>query len=208
MKNKNFDFIAPYYDFLSKLIFGDRLRIAQISLLSKIPKHQRILLVGGGTGWILPELLQICEPSEIVYIEKSAEMISLSKKQVSTNSPIVWVCGGEEQFKEYGSFDIVFTPFFLDLFPEPWLDKHIVSPLVYVLKPSGFWLLVDFFPTSHLFFTFLTKIMYTFFRMVSGVTNAELADYPKLLSQNKLTLTHSEEWMNGYVKAQVWQKGD
>jgi ubiquinone/menaquinone biosynthesis C-methylase UbiE len=44
-------------------------------------------LVGGGTGWILPELLQICEPSEIVYIEKSAEMISLSKKQVSTNSP-------------------------------------------------------------------------------------------------------------------------
>jgi ubiquinone/menaquinone biosynthesis C-methylase UbiE len=60
MKNKNFDFIAPYYDFLSKLIFGKRLRIAQTSLLSKIPRHQRILLVGGGTGWILPELLQIC----------------------------------------------------------------------------------------------------------------------------------------------------
>jgi hypothetical protein len=147
------------------------------------------------------------QPSEIVYIEKSAEMISLSKNRYPPTA-LLYGYGGEEQFQEYGSFDIVFTPFFLDLFPEPWLDKHIVSPLISVLKPSGFWLLVDFFPTSHLFFTFLTKIMYTFFRMVSGVTNAELADYPKLLSQNKLTLMHSVEWMNGYVKAQVWQKGD
>lgn len=206
MKNKNFDFIAPYYDSLSKLIFGDRLRMAQISLLSKIPKHQRILLVGGGTGWILPELLQICQPSEVVYIEKSPKMIALSQKQVPDFCPIVWVCAGEEKFQEYGLFDVVFTPFFLDLFPESKLDKQIISVLNSTLKPSGNWLLVDFFPTNHFYFTFLTKVMYTFFRYVSGVTNAQLADYPKLLSKHNLILNHSQEWMKGYVKAQLWQK--
>lgn len=206
MENKNFDFIAPYYDKIVKLVFGNRLRRAQIQLFPLLPKKQRILLIGGGTGWILPELIRICQPSEIVYLEKSAQMLSLSKKQISDDCPIIWVCGGEAKLLEFGQFDLVFTPFLLDLFPEPELELHIVQPLVSILKPSGHWLLVDFFQTNHYYFTFLTKVMYTFFRYVSGVTNSQLADYPKLLSRNKLLLKHSQEWMKGYVKAQLWQK--
>jgi len=208
MENKNFDFIAPYYDKLVKLVFGNRLRVAQVQLLTLLPKNQRILLIGGGTGWILPELIRICQPSEIVYLEKSAQMLSLSQNQVPKDCPIVWVCGGEEKLLDLGQFDLIFTPFVLDLFPEPALELHIIQPLHSVLKPAGMWLLVDFFPTNHFYFSFLTKIMFTFFRYVSGVTNAQLADYPKLLSRNNFTLKHSKEWMKGYVKAQLWQKSD
>jgi ubiquinone/menaquinone biosynthesis C-methylase UbiE len=81
--------------------------VAQVQLLTLLPKNQRILLIGGGTGWILPELIRICQPSEIVYLEKSAQMLSLSQKQVPKELSYCLGLWGEEKLLDLGQFDLI-----------------------------------------------------------------------------------------------------
>ena len=57
--NPDFNTVARPYDFISRLVFGDSLVEAQTSLLHYIPSNSQILIVGGGTGWILEEISKI-----------------------------------------------------------------------------------------------------------------------------------------------------
>ncbi|MEZ4686196.1 MAG: hypothetical protein R3B47_09055 [Bacteroidia bacterium] len=54
----SFNRLAPVYDFLASLVFGNRIRQAQRWLLDFIPEGSSILILGGGTGWILEELAE------------------------------------------------------------------------------------------------------------------------------------------------------
>ena len=55
MQNRtNFNYIAPFYDTLCQLVFGQRVKNAQIESLKFIPANSTILIAGGGTGWIPP----------------------------------------------------------------------------------------------------------------------------------------------------------
>ena len=78
MKN-NYNTIAGYYDFLSRTIFQRSIINAQVALLSYIKPNSTVLIVGGGTGWILEKI----EPAglEITYVEISENMLALSRKR-------------------------------------------------------------------------------------------------------------------------------
>src|SRR5580692_1554130 len=78
----NYDPIAGSYAFLSRLVFGQAEVNAQVELLRYIGPGSRVLIVGGGTGWILEKLAAI-HPSglRITYVESSANMIALTKKR-------------------------------------------------------------------------------------------------------------------------------
>ncbi len=81
-KQNNYDTVAFCYDRLSRLIYGKTQVNAQTALLPFISNGSRILIAGGGTGWILDEINKT-HPSglEIVYIERSAKMLLRSKKR-------------------------------------------------------------------------------------------------------------------------------
>ncbi|MEP5106138.1 MAG: methyltransferase type 12, partial [Ekhidna sp.] len=49
----DFDFVAPIYDRLSKLVFGKSLIKAQAYHLKVIGDKDRVLILGGGTGKLL-----------------------------------------------------------------------------------------------------------------------------------------------------------
>ena len=50
--------------------------------IEHISRNSKILIVGGGTGWILEELSKIYKTDiEITYVEKSSQMIALSKQK-------------------------------------------------------------------------------------------------------------------------------
>ena len=53
---RSYDSIAGVYDKLAGIFIGKALREAQIYLLQFIPANARLLIVGGGTGWILEEI--------------------------------------------------------------------------------------------------------------------------------------------------------
>jgi tRNA (cmo5U34)-methyltransferase len=79
--NFSFNTIAPFYDFLVRLVFQQRLQEAQESLLVQIPEKGRVLILGGGTGWVLTRLLELKPEVSIVYVEVSEKMLALSQQR-------------------------------------------------------------------------------------------------------------------------------
>ena len=108
----NYDPIARYYDALSRLVFHKAQVIAQIHQLAFLRAPTKLLIVGGGTGWILDEISKI-HPENLVitYVEISAEMISLAKKRNIGNNSIEFINSAIEDFTAVGQYDAVHTAF-------------------------------------------------------------------------------------------------
>ena len=79
---KGFDLIAPYYDSLARLVFGDSIRHCQLEYLDKIPPGAQVLILGGGTGWLLGELMKINPSCRVWYLESSIKMLEMTKGKV------------------------------------------------------------------------------------------------------------------------------
>ncbi|HEY2583916.1 MAG TPA: methyltransferase domain-containing protein, partial [Mucilaginibacter sp.] len=88
----NYNNSAWFYDKLSGMVYGRALINAQVYLLQYIPEGAHVLIVGGGTGWILEEITKI-HPSglQITYVEIAADMIALSKKRNTGNNKVVFI---------------------------------------------------------------------------------------------------------------------
>jgi len=98
MANK-YDSIAGIYDILSRLVFGKVLQRSQAGLLKWMSPESRVLIVGGGTGWIL-ERIAADHPAglDIVYVEASAKMVALSRKRKSGENTVTFICLPIEEY--------------------------------------------------------------------------------------------------------------
>ncbi|MBE9460838.1 class I SAM-dependent methyltransferase [Dyadobacter subterraneus] len=175
----DFDGVARPYDFISRLVFGDALVRAQVSLLSQILPDSSILIVGGGTGWILEEITKIHESGlEIIYVESSPKMIELSKKRSCKNNTVNFITARIEDYQTEKLFDIIITPFFFDLFKKDKI-KFLFSGLNEKLRKDGLWFYTDFIPSKYqtkIWQKLLLKTMYLFFGILSKVEAFELVN--------------------------------
>ncbi|HEY0273126.1 MAG TPA: methyltransferase domain-containing protein, partial [Chitinophaga sp.] len=114
----NYDHIAPVYDRLSMLIFGRSLQHAQAFLLRVLQPGQRVLVVGGGSGWILEAMAaQVPEGLHIIYVELSAKMTALARRRQAGRNTVVFINASiTTQAWPAGHFDVVFTAFLFDNF--------------------------------------------------------------------------------------------
>jgi hypothetical protein len=55
----SFNNSAWFYDRLSRLVYGKAIVNTQLYLLGYIQPNSNILIVGGGTGWILDEITRL-----------------------------------------------------------------------------------------------------------------------------------------------------
>ena len=178
MKN-NYDRIAFGYDFLSRLIFGKAQQNAQTALLPYIRNGDRILIAGGGTGWILEEINKI-HPSGlyIVYVEQSDKMLSRSKKRNCGLNKVIFIQKEVEYVHLENDFDVIITGFFFDNFNQSKVE-FIFNHLSSRLKYGGRWFFTDFKLNpgkSHLWQRVMLKIMYFFFRVVCKIEASHLTD--------------------------------
>jgi len=78
----NYNNIARSYDALSHIIFQNAIVKAQAHLIRFINDDDKVLIAGGGTGWILEKISELKKKNVlIVYVEKSSVMISLAQKR-------------------------------------------------------------------------------------------------------------------------------
>src|SRR6187402_1340927 len=75
-----FDRLAPVYDKLAGLVFGKAIVDAQLVFLDRVRAGDRILILGGGTGWLLEKLLRKQPVCEVWYVESSSRMIELTRQ--------------------------------------------------------------------------------------------------------------------------------
>lgn len=173
----NYDKIASVYDLLSRMIFGRNIEQAQVCMLKYVPTGSGILIVGGGTGWILEKLSeQSPHGLQIDYVEVSAKMIMLSKKRNYRVNSVNFINMPIEEFISDKQYDVIITPFILDNFSADKIGP-VFAKLDERLKHNGLWLYADFVydkAKSPLWQKFLLKVMYFFFRITSGIETQEL----------------------------------
>jgi len=178
MRKNDFDAVAPIYDALAGLVFMGAIKRSQIALLPEISDAKSVLIVGGGTGWFLAELLARTPIERVLYVELSSDMLEKSRRQVERRVPqhlgrVEFRLGTEESVtEEDGLFDVVATNFFLACFGDENCAR-VASGLRKKLAPGGRWLFVDFEVPSkgirRLAAQVLFKVMFTFFNVVSSL---------------------------------------
>ncbi len=175
----NYDKVASSYDLIRKIVLGNSIVKAQVSLLKFIPANSRILIVGGGTGWILEEISAIySEGLKIDYVESSAKMIRLSQKKDHQSNEITYIHQPVEAYTTDKSYDVIITPFLFDNFQIEKISL-IFNKLDTYLDKNGVWLYADFvYDETHnpLWQKILLKIMYFFFRITCKIETQQLVN--------------------------------
>lgn len=206
----NFDRIAFVYDTLKHLVFGKSLRQAQAFLIPYIPADANLLIVGGGTGQVLLDILKVTKVRTITYVELSENMLNAAKAKAESYPNINFVLGSAHQLNTDQSYDVILTPFVLDIYSEEVLPVFLKA-LDRLLLSEGIWMVSDFkvaeaFGWKMLWQNALVKSMYAFFSLVSNLKIFRLPDYDKAFRQLGYKLVIHRSFYGGLVHSQILLK--
>ncbi|GEM_PF-101481 len=185
----SFDRIAPVYDKLSYLAFRGSVTRAQRYFLSTIPPQSNVLIVGGGNGDILIDLLERVVPAHITYVEASVAMMHRAKRKITgyrqTNSnlslpTITFIQGTERDVDSTKMYQVAITNFVLDMYQGSSLDG-MMQRIDSLLSEDAVWLFTDFRYSSRLMNRIwqkpLAQFMYIFFHFTANISVQALPNY-------------------------------
>jgi len=202
----NYDPAVWFYDPLSRFIFGRALINAQLYFLKYIKINSNIIIVGGGTGWILEEISsKIPTGLKITYVETSEKMIIRSKKRFIANNEVVFINQPIEVINGLSPFDIVITPFLFDNFKDEIADK-LFYHLHKLQKPGGLWLFSDFQPGKSLWQKLLLKSMLLFFGRFCGVEATKLPEMSQKFTSNSYLVIDQQNFYRNFIISIIYSK--
>lgn len=177
-KKHGFDTIAPMYDRLAGMVYGKSIRAAQLHFLSEIKDRSKVLVLGGGTGWLLLALLEKTVDCEVWYIDASQTMLELTRKKMVTNpsASVHLIHGTSESIPHDVLFDVVIANFYLDMFSPVSLER-ILRLIGNALSPRGMLLVSDFTQGQVWWQRALRFFMYRFFVWTCGIEATHLPDW-------------------------------
>jgi ubiquinone/menaquinone biosynthesis C-methylase UbiE len=204
----NYDSIANVYDSLSRLIYGKHIVDAQVDLLKYIPKGSKVLIVGGGTGWILESIAELhSQGLEIDYVESSAKMLLLSQKKNCKGNIVNFIHKQIETCILSKQYDVIITPFLFDNFTGEAIDIAF-QKMDESLVGKGLWLYVDFVSKEEqnaLWQKFLLKMMYLFFGLISNVEIGELINMEPYFSKS-YQKEYEAKYFQKFIRSAVYRK--
>lgn len=205
----NYDAAAWFYDWLAQLVFGNTLINAQQFLVKHISPGATILIVGGGTGWILEEISAVqASTLAITYVEISGRMIDLSKKRNYQQNEVVFIHAGIEDCKFLQQYDVILTPFLFDNFSETRIQS-VFNQLHQSLKKGGIWLLCDFQVQNNrksIWQKALLQTMYWFFGWLCKVETKKLIKMHRYFTAESYILLEEKTFYQGFIISQVYKK--
>jgi ubiquinone/menaquinone biosynthesis C-methylase UbiE len=202
----NYNNTARFYDRLSRVVYSKALIEAQVYLLQYIQPNATILIIGGGTGWILEEIARIHPAGlQITYVEVSDQMMALSRKRNIGNNKITYINDAIENVNDLPVVDVIITPFLFDNFTPAKLEV-VFAHIHHLLKSNGLWLNADFQLTGIWWQNMLLKSMMLFFRILCGVESTRLPDFEKLFEQYGYQVMDSKIFFGEFVASRVYKK--
>lgn len=196
-----FDKIAWLYDPLAGLVFGDRLRDAQATYLNHLKPGSRVLILGGGTGAILEALFKRQPSCKVTYIDASSLMLKRAQRR-QLKGVAEYIHGDERSIPNL-DFEAVITPFYLDMFTEPDLDRAIRQVGIR-LAADAIWIAADFVQSQRLWHRTLLFVMYAFFRATTGIKAKSLPNWKRALERNGWL--ESEFQTNGFISSAIFRR--
>ena len=193
MSVNNFNRVAFLYDALVRLVFGNSMFRAQTFLLNKIKDDATVLIIGGGTGWILKALKPGCE---VWYIDSSSKMIEKARKQ-DVICKVHFIIGTENNIPDR-TFDVVITNFYFDLFTTTKVDA-VIKKIKTVIEPDAHWIVTDFVDKAW-WQRIMLHVMYLFFSVTCGIESKKLPAWIESFDQNGFSVTESKTFYAGFIK--------
>jgi tRNA (cmo5U34)-methyltransferase len=200
---KGFDRIAPLYDLLSRLVFGKSMIKSQLCFIDELKKCNSVLVLGGGTGWWLNDLIKKQPHLKITFVDSSLEMIGLAKAGVVSGHAIHFVHGTIESLSVGEEFDAVVLYYFLDLFPDEQLPD-ILQKINVHMNAQSLWLVSDFVNKKK-WHALLLKLMYSFFYFTTGLNNRSLPPWEQCLRTNGLSEIKEHYFYGKFIRSVVYQ---
>jgi ubiquinone/menaquinone biosynthesis C-methylase UbiE len=200
----NYNRAAWFYDTLSRVVFGNAVKDAQTLYLPFINTGDSVLIVGGGTGWILEWLTKLYPKGlSITYVEASAAMIKKAKKKFIDQNDVLFINNYIEEFTGRTSFDVVITPFLFDNFLDQE-SEHIFNHINKYLKLNGLWLYSDFRQPQKIWQSGMLKIMLLFFKLLCKVEANKLPDIENLFRKHNYKLREEGSFYKGFIISRVY----
>lgn len=205
---RSYDAIAGIYDWLAAIAFGKALRKAQLYLVQYIPAGAKVLVAGGGTGWILEEIAKVhSEGLQIDYLDISEKMIALAKKRNAGNNTVHFLSQSASEAFSGNDYDVILTPFFFDNFKENTM-RGIFEKLHQKLKAGGVWLYADFQVQGRykLLQKMMLSVMYTFFRATCNIEANKLPDVKGQFASHGYFAVAANTWKGSFIASVVYRK--
>lgn len=203
--DKGYDNASFFYDWLSGVVFGRQLQQAQSHFLHLISPGASVLIVGGGSGWILEEMARV-QPAmlSITYVDASPKMVALARKRATgAQHAINFIDLPIQQADIATGYDVIITPFFFDNFTESEATE-IFMQLHGTLRKGGLWLYTDFRDNGIAIHRLVLKGMYLFFSLLCGVRARRLPNMHALFSRNGYVIKTEAQFVKGFVESKAW----
>lgn len=201
----SFDSIAPVYDSLSRMVYGKSIVAAQKHFLKYIPDDSSVLIVGGGTGWIIDAIFAVNKTCSIVYLEASQKMLQKAQSRLDIKDQLRVKFLLQSEMPSEGSYDVIITNFFLDLFP-PHILVSTLHQLKDRMKHDGCWIVTDFVDEGKFWQRLLLQLMYWFFRRVSKIEATTLPPWSLLLAEGGMQKVEEKHFYAGFIATAIYQK--
>ncbi len=206
---KGFDRLAGLYDAMMEWAFWGNIAHSQTYFLKHLPQKAKVLVLGGGTGWIVEAIWKVCPTAHIVYVELSPKMLSKTKKRIPKNKThqIQLVCGDIQLIPQKSRFDVICTFFFLDLFP-PQKVAAMASILDKILKINGLWLYADFEAEGkrHWLKKSFIRLMYLVCSAFCTLENKTYWQYPAAIKALGYKQKATKTFFRGLIRAYCFSK--
>jgi ubiquinone/menaquinone biosynthesis C-methylase UbiE len=199
-----FDFLAPTYDTLAQLVFGKSITDSQTWFLNQIPPGSKVLILGGGTGWLLEKLYAYNTTCEIWYIDASDRMLAMAKQRIKKNK-VHFIQGTEEDIPATEKFNVVITNFYLDLFSDKTLWRVVQKISSHTTSLSS-WHVTDFVRGKPRWHSWMLKIMYMFFRSICSIEAKTLPNWCKTMKEHTWEEVDSNYWYGGFIKGSLLKR--
>lgn len=208
----SFDRVTSFYDILARIVFFGNVRRSQLIHLNRVTSANNILVLGGGTGWIIKEIYKIHPQVKIVYVESSERMIQKSRQHIDTTKEAI-IQFHQVNFQEFESddeFDVVLANYFLDVF-NPGNLTLCIKKIMQLMKPEGRLIVTDFQDVPNWYLKVwqrpLLWLMHRFFRVLCGLESHKLQNIHAELEQAGLIQEGNRDLFHKMIFTRIYRKG-
>lgn len=212
---QGFDELAPYYRRMEHLGARGKLQDCRAALLPRVMQARRVLIAGEGPGCFLEAACPLMPEATFTIIDASAPMLHLARQ--------AWLDagGGPERARFVQAslpedmpgfadkFDLIVTPFFLDCFEPPLLDR-IIYALAAAACEDARWLLADFRLPAHGWDRLRARLQlwaaYRVYGLAAGVQARRLVDPAPMLQAAGFALEEECLSDRGMLSARLFRR--
>ncbi len=202
---QGFDLLAPFYDGLARLIIGRDIINSQLHFLSVFRGGKHLLILGGGSGWILEYLCIECPGLQIDYIDISPRMIFMAKRRVKNNAQVHFIQGTEGDVPNQ-LYDGVITNYYLDMFDNKELS-NVIEKIKRSITKDALWVVTDFV-NERKTYRIVLWWMYRFFKIITQIEATRLPDWQHQMTKSGSALIDHKKFKKGFITSNLYQLSD